>query len=136
MQNDYLWGVWFYRVNELITAFSEKNEFVQDYEHVRDFTDSGWPTQRNAAIAYFEERGAKLPERIIYPYLSPDQHSGNSGVPYSTYSANISFVFWKSEDDFDEYIIAGNDEAENEDGQLKEKLVWEEHELAAPEKPI
>ncbi|MDP9042447.1 MAG: hypothetical protein M3N30_10745 [Bacteroidota bacterium] len=136
MENEYLWGVWFYRVTEWVTAFNEKNQFVQDYEHVRDFADSDWPAQRNAAIEYFQDRGAKLPERILYPNQSPEQHREYPGIPYSTYSANISFVFWKSEDDFDEYIIAGEDDSENEEGQIKEKSVWEEHGLTAPEKPL
>ena len=44
------YGIWFYRVREFVNTFNEKNDFVQDHEHARDFTDFDWPAKRMAVI--------------------------------------------------------------------------------------
>ena len=123
---------WFYRVKEKVSAYDENDNFINCYEHIKDFSAEDLPIARIQAISYFNMGGSALPERLHYSFISPDEK--NPGNSYAFYSGTISFVCKDNEGDFEENVIAGEDEEENSIGQDVEAIVWKENGYNEPVK--
>jgi hypothetical protein len=124
-------ATYFYRVTQDVVAFKDR-EVVNSYHHVEDFKDADIRKARKDAIEYLTERYRTLPEGFIYPYLTPEEHAANPFKEFSAYSHSVLFVEFYSDEIFEEWPIAGEDEEEVQDGLEHETEVWTKHGLGVP----
>jgi hypothetical protein len=122
---------YFYRVIQDVAAFKDR-EVVNSYHHVEDFNDTDLRKARHEAIEYLTTRYQTLPEGFIYPYLSPEQHAANPDASFSAYSHSVLFVEFYSEEIFEEWPIAGEDEQDVQEGLEHEAEVWLKNGLGEP----
>lgn len=123
---------YFYRVTQDVVAFKDK-KVVNSYHHVEDFKDADLRKARNEAIGYLTERYLTLPEGFIYPYLSPEEHKANPEKEYSAYSHSVLLIEYYSDDVFEEWPIAGEDDNEElEEGLEHETEIWFKNGLGEP----
>jgi len=124
-------AVYFYRVTQDVAAFKDK-EVVNTYHHVEDFKDADIRKARQEAIDYLTERYKTLPEGFVFPYLSPEEHAANPEKDFSAYSHSILFVEFYSDEVFEEWPIAGEDEEDQLEALEHEKEVWLKNGLGEP----
>ncbi|HEX3080117.1 MAG TPA: hypothetical protein VHQ04_06625 [Puia sp.] len=122
---------YFYRVVQDIAAFKEK-EVVNSYHHVEDFKDADLRKARHEAIEYLTKRYLTLPEGFIFPYLSPEQHAANPDEAFSAYSHSVLFVEFYTDEIFEEWPIAGEDEEDVREGLEHEAAIWLKNGLGEP----
>ena len=122
---------YFYRVIQDVAAFKDK-EVVNSYHHVEDFKNTDLQKARKAAIEYLTERYLRLPEGFIFPYLSPEQHAANPDEAFSAYSHSVLFVEFYSDEIFEEWPIAGEEEEDIREGLEHEAAVWLKNGLGEP----
>ena len=122
---------YFYRVTQDVAAFKDK-EVVNSYHHVEDFKDVDLRKARHEAIEYLTERYLTLPEGFIFPYLSPEQHAANPDAAFSAYSHSVLFVEFYTDEIFEEWPIAGEDEQDVLEGLEHEAEVWLKNGLGEP----
>jgi hypothetical protein len=121
----------FYRVTQDIAAFKDK-EVVNSYHHVEDFKDADLRKARQEANEYLTARYLTLPEGFIFPYLSPEQHAANPDAAFSAYSHSVLFVEFYSDEIFEEWPIAGEEEQDVREGLEHEAEVWLKNGLGEP----
>jgi hypothetical protein len=124
-------AVYFYRVMQDVVAFKD-GEVVNSYHHVEDFNDRDIMKARQEAINYLTERYKTLPEGFFFPYLTPEEHAANPGKEFSAYSHSILLVEFYSDDVFEEWPIAGEDEEDVREGLTHETEVWNKNGLGEP----
>jgi len=124
-------ATYFYRVVQDVAAFKD-NEVINSYHHVEDFRDSDIRKAREEAINYLTERYRTLPEGFLFPYLSPEEHAANPGREFSAYSHSILFVEFYSDEVFEEWPIAGEDEEDVREALEHEMEVWMKNGLGEP----
>jgi len=122
---------YFYRVIQDVAAFKDK-EVVNTYHHEEDFRDADLCKARLKAIEYLTERYMTLPEGFVFPYLSPEQHEANPDEAFSAYSHSVLFVEFYSEDIFEEWPIAGEEEDDVREGLEHEAAIWLKNGLGEP----
>jgi hypothetical protein len=132
LYNKHQVAVYFYRVTQDVVAFKDK-KVVNNYHHVEDFKDADLRKARNEAIEYLTARYLTLPEGFISPYLSPDEHKANPDKEYSAYSHSVLFIEFYSDDVFEEWPIAGEDDEQNIiEGLEHETEIWHKKGLGEP----
>jgi hypothetical protein len=124
-------ATYFYRVIQDVVAFKDK-KVVTSYHHAADFKDTDLRKARNEAVEYLTSSYITLPEGFIFPYLTPDEHEANPDNEYSAYSHSILFVEFYSDDVFEEWPIAGEDEPDTSEGLEHETEVWLRNGLGEP----
>jgi hypothetical protein len=124
-------ATYFYRVVQDVVAFKDK-EVVNSYHHIEDFRDTDLRKARQEAIDYLTERYRTLPEGFIFPYLSPEEHEANPDKEFSAYSHSILLVEFYSDEVFEEWPIADEDEEEVLDGLEHETEVWSRNGFGVP----
>lgn len=107
---------YFYRVIQSVIAFDNENKIVNHYEHVQDFKSSILRNARNEAFTYVAERHVDFPESFIYPFFSPEEYRKNPNKEHAKYSYSIALVEWYSEENYEEYVVIGEDEDTNQQG--------------------
>jgi hypothetical protein len=122
---------YFYRVTQDVAAFKDK-EVVNSYHHVEDFKNADLRKARHDAIEYLTERYQTLPEGFIFPYLSPEEHAANPGEAFSAYSHSVSFVEFYTDEIFEEWPIAGEEDEDVREGLEHEAEVWLKNGLGVP----
>ena len=122
---------YFYRVIQDVAAFKD-GEVVNSYHHVEDFRDNDLRIARHQAIEYLTTRYQTLPEGFIYPYLSPEQHAANPDAAFSAYSHSVLFVEYYSDEIFEEWPIAGEEEEDVREGLEHEAMLWIKNGLGNP----
>ncbi len=131
LYNEHQVATYFYRVTQDVVAIKDKT-VVNSYHHVEDFKDADLRKARNEAIGYLTERYMTLPEGFIFPYLSPEEHEANPDEEYSAYSHSVLFVEYYSDDVFEEWPIAGEDEPDISEGLEHETKIWLKNGLGEP----
>src|ERR1700759_1779204 len=106
---------YFYRVVQDVAAFKDK-EVVNSYHHVEDFKEADLREARREAIAYLTGKYMTLPEGFNFPYLTPEQHEANPDEAFSAYSHSVLFVEYYTDEIFEEWPIAGEDEEDVREG--------------------
>jgi hypothetical protein len=124
-------ATYFYRVVQDVAAFKD-NEVVNSYHHVEDFRDADIRKAREEAINYLTERYRVLPEGFVFPYLSPEEHAANPEKEFSAYSHSILFVEYYSDEVFEEWPIADEDEEDVLDGLEHESEIWMKNGFGEP----
>jgi len=124
-------ATYFYRVILDAASFKDK-EVVNSYHHVEDFKDNDLRMARKEAIEYLSERYRTLPEGFVFPYLTPDQHAADPEKEFSAYSNSVLFVEFYTQDIFEEWPIAGEDELDVEEGLEHEREIWSKIGLGEP----
>jgi hypothetical protein len=124
-------ATYFYRVVQDVAAFRD-NEVVNSYHHVEDFRDTDIRKARSEAINFLSERYRTLPEGFVFPYLSPEEHAANPEKEFSAYSHSILFVEFYSDEVFEEWPIAGEDEEDVREALEHETEVWMKNGLGEP----
>ena len=132
LSNQYRVATYFYRVIQDVVALKDK-KVVNSYHHVEDFKDADLLKARNEAIEYLTERYMNLPEGFFFPYLSPEEHQANPDREYSAYSQSVLFIEFYSDDDFEEWTIAGEDDEQDINEGLEHELeIWLRNGLGEP----
>lgn len=124
-------AIYFYRVIQDVVAFKDK-KVVNSYHHAADFKDTDLRKARKEAVEYLTSSYMTLPEGFIFPYLTPDEHEANPDNEYSAYSHSILFVEFYSDEVFEEWPIAGEDEPDTNEGLEHETEVWLRNGLGEP----
>ncbi len=131
LYNEHWVARYFYRVIQDVVAIKDKT-VVNSYHHAEDFRDTDLRKSRDEAIGYLKERYRTLPEGFIFPYLSPEEHEANPDKEYSAYSHSILFVEYYSDEVFEEWPIAGEDEPDINEGLEHESEIWSKNGLGEP----
>jgi hypothetical protein len=124
-------ATYFYRVVQDVVAF-KNNEVVNSYHHTEDFRDADLRKARQEAIDYLTDRYRTLPEGFVFPYLTPEEHAANPNKEFSAYSHSILFVEFYSDEVFEEWPIADEDEEDVLEGLEHETEVWTRNGLGEP----
>jgi hypothetical protein len=114
-----------------VVAF-KNNEVVNSYHHTEDFRDADLRKARQKAIDYLTDRYRTLPEGFVFPYLTPEEHAANPEKEFSAYSHSILFVEFYSDEVFEEWPIADEDEEDVLEGLEHETEVWTRNGLDEP----
>jgi len=122
---------YFYRVIQDVAAFKNK-EVVNSYHHVEDFKEADLREARREAIAYLKGKYVTLPEGFVFPYLTPEQHAANPEEAFSAYSHSVLFVEMYTDEIFEEWPIAGEDEEDVLEGLEHEAAIWLKNGLGEP----
>ena len=122
---------YFYRVVQDVAAFKDK-EVVNSYHHAEDFKDTDLRKTRREAFEYLTKRYLTLPEGFIFPYLTPEQHAANPDEAFSAYSHSVLFVEFYTNEIFEEWPIAGEDEEDIREGLEHEAAIWLKNGLGEP----
>ena len=99
---------------------------------MEDFKNADLRKARHDAIEYLTERYQTLPEGFIFPYLSPEQHAANPGEAFSAYSHSVLFVEFYTDEIFEEWPIAGEEDEDVREGLEHEAEVWLKNGLGEP----
>ena len=124
-------ATYFYRVIQDVVAIKDKT-VVNSYHHAEDFKDADLRKARSEALGYLTARYLTLPEGFSFPYLSPEEHEANPEKEYSAYSHNVLFVEYYSDEVFEEWPIAGEDEQDTNEGLEHETKIWGKNGLGEP----
>jgi hypothetical protein len=125
-------ATYFYRVTQDVVAFKDK-KVVNSFHHIEDFKDTDLRKARNEAIGYLTERYMTLPEGFIYPYLSPEEHKANPEKEYSAYAHSVLLIEFYTDNVFEEWPIAGEDDEEDiNEGLVHETEIWLKNGLGEP----
>jgi hypothetical protein len=115
---------YFYWVTQDVYALNGQNEFVNDYHHSKDFKDADLREARSAAIDYLSKRHLDFPEKFYFKFVSPEEWNENKNKEHARYSYSVSLVEWFNDDDYAEFIIAGEDEEETTASLEHEAELW------------
>jgi hypothetical protein len=122
---------YFYRVVQDVVAFKDKT-VVNSYHHAEDFKDVDLRQARKEAIEYLKASYMTLPDGFIFPYMSPEEHNAHPEDEYTAYSHSILFVEFYSDEVFEEWPIAGEDEPDTNEGLEHENEIWLKKGLGQP----
>ena len=122
---------YFYRVVQDVAAFKDK-EVVNSYHHVEDFKEADLREARREAIAYLTGKYMTLPEGFYFPYLTPEQHAAKPDEAFSAYSHSVLFVEYYTDEIFEEWPIAGEDEDDVREALEHEAAIWLKNGLGEP----